>query len=81
MLKVVSQGRISSGYDIVLSTGQRIHLHKNSPTQQELNDFLIEYERSLLNAIDLKGEESDVYISESNNRYSNSGEDPTLGVS
>lgn len=81
MLKILSQGWVSGGYDVVLSNKRRLHLHIKNPTQEQLNNFLIEYERSLLNNIDLKGEEGDVYSNESNIGRTDSGEDPTLGIS
>lgn len=80
MLVTIRQYKISLGYELVLSDGKKLHIHKPSPTEEQINNLLIEYERFLLNNIDLKGEERDVYSDESGDRRTDSGEDLALGL-
>jgi len=79
MLQVISQGWVSAGYEMVLSNGQRLHIHKKTPTQAELDSLLLEYEQRLLN-IDIQGEESDIQFDRTNNGPTDPGDDLTLGL-
>lgn len=80
MLVVVKEYNIGRGYEMVLSDNTRIYINKSNPTQDEKDLYLYDYEWSILDKIDIKGEEDGVQYNDADNRQPDPGEDITLGL-
>ena len=44
----------------MLSNGQRLHIHKTNPSQDELDTMLLEYERRVLDDVNIGGDDGTV---------------------
>lgn len=57
MLKIIEQNTVCDGYNIQLDNHTILHMTKQNPTPEEVNELVSAYERDLLENIDLLGEE------------------------